>query len=157
MKPALSDAWTSGPGPDALYAQFLARSEFRIQHCGGCGTHLFCPRMACTRCGGVDIERVAPSGRGVVHAVSIVNRSTERGGPYNVVLVDLTEGPRMMSRVEVCPTMHCTSAWRCRRAWPAAPMGTAWCSMRRTWRKERQHGGAGARGGRCGHGALCGV
>ena len=29
MNPTLSDAWTSGPGPDALYAQFLARSEFR--------------------------------------------------------------------------------------------------------------------------------
>ena len=100
MNPTLSDAWTSGPGPDALYAQFLARSEFRIQHCRGCGTHLFYPRLACTRCGGVDLEWVAPSGRGVVHAVSIVNRSTEKGGPYNVVLVDLAEGPRMMSRVE---------------------------------------------------------
>jgi uncharacterized OB-fold protein len=103
MKPSLADDWISGPGPDARYAQFLARSEFRIQHCRGCGAHLFYPRLACTHCGGVDLEWVAPSGRGVVHAVSIVNRSTEKGGPYNVVLVDLAEGPRMMSRVEGVP------------------------------------------------------
>jgi uncharacterized OB-fold protein len=43
---------------------------------------------------------VAPSGRGTVYAVSIVNRSAEKGGPYNVVLVDLSEGPRMMARVD---------------------------------------------------------
>lgn len=103
MDPTLSDVFTSGPGPDALYAQFLARSEFRIQHCRDCGTHLFYPRLACTRCGGVDLEWVTPSGRGVVHAVSIVNRSTEKGGPYNVVLIDLAEGPRVMSRVEGVP------------------------------------------------------
>ena len=43
---------------------------------------------------------VEPSGRGVVYAVSVINRRAEKGGPYNVVLVDLEEGPRMMSRVE---------------------------------------------------------
>ena len=51
-------------------------------------------------CGSVDLAWVQPSGRGEIHAVSIVNRSAEKGGPYNVVLVDLAEGPRMMSRVE---------------------------------------------------------
>ena len=94
------DDWTRGPGPDAMFSQFLAQKEFRIQRCRGCGSHLFYPRLACTRCGGVELEWVAASGRGVVHAVSIVNRSAEKGGPYNVVLVDLAEGPRMMSRVE---------------------------------------------------------
>lgn len=95
-----TDGWTAGPGPDLAFAQLLARDEFRIQRCRDCGTHLFYPRLACTHCGGVDLAWVTPSGRGVVHAVSVVNRSAEKGGPYNVVLVDLAEGPRMMSRVE---------------------------------------------------------
>lgn len=95
-----ADAWTEGPGPDLVFAQFLQQNEFRIQRCPTCGTQQFYPRLVCTCCGGVGLEWVACSGRGVVHAVSIVNRSAEKGGPYNVVLVDLAEGPRMMSRVE---------------------------------------------------------
>ncbi|MDP1691914.1 MAG: OB-fold domain-containing protein [Burkholderiaceae bacterium] len=93
-------SWTQGPGPDAVYAQYLAGNEFRIQHCRDCGRHVFYPRLVCTHCGSVGLEWVPASGRGVVYAVSVVNRSADKGGPYNVVLVDLAEGPRMMSRVD---------------------------------------------------------
>ncbi|WP_418319841.1 Zn-ribbon domain-containing OB-fold protein [Piscinibacter sakaiensis] len=95
-----ADDWTVGLGPDMVYAQLLARDEFRIQHCRSCDSHLFYPRLACSCCGGIELDWVAPSGRGVVHAVSVVNRKADKGGPYNVVLVDLAEGPRLMSRVE---------------------------------------------------------
>jgi uncharacterized OB-fold protein len=95
-----SAAWTQGPGPDLVYAQYLANNEFRIQHCRSCGKHVYYPRLACSHCGSVELEWVPASGRGVVHAVSVVNRSADKGGPYNVVLVDLAEGPRMMSRVD---------------------------------------------------------
>jgi uncharacterized OB-fold protein len=96
-------SWTQGPGPDAVYAQYLAAGEFRIQHCRGCGQHVFYPRLACNHCGSVALEWVPAGGRGVVYAVSIVNRSAEKGGPYNVVLVNLAEGPRVMSRVDGVP------------------------------------------------------
>lgn len=76
--PSSADDWTRGPGPDAMFSQFLAQQAFRIQRCRGCATHLFYPRLACSRCGGVELEWVAPSGRGVVHAVSVVNRSSAR-------------------------------------------------------------------------------
>ena len=96
-------SWTQGLGPDAVCAQYLATGEFRIQHCRGCGRHVFYPRLACNHCGSVALEWVPASGRGVVYALSIVNRSAEKGGPYNVVLVDLAEGPRLMSRVDGVP------------------------------------------------------
>jgi uncharacterized OB-fold protein len=92
--------WTQGPGPDAVYAQHLAANAFRIQHCRACSRHVFYPRLVCSHCGSVELDWVAPSGRGTVYAVSIVNRSAQKGGPYNVVLVDLSEGPRMMARVD---------------------------------------------------------
>ncbi len=95
--------WTRGPGPDAVFARFLAAGEFRIQRCEACGGHVFYPRLACGHCGSVALRWVCPSGRGVVYAVSIVHRRADKGGPYNVVLVDLEEGPRMMSRVEGQP------------------------------------------------------
>jgi hypothetical protein len=42
----------------------------------------------------------AQRARNGVYAVSIVNRGADKGGPYNVVLVDLAEGPRLMGRVD---------------------------------------------------------
>ncbi len=93
MREATADSgWTEGPGPDAVYAQHLAANEFRIQRCRACSRHVFYPRLVCSHCGSVELDWVAASGRGTVHA--------EKGGPYNVVLVDLSEGPRMMARVD---------------------------------------------------------
>jgi len=96
-------SWTRGPGPDAVHAEYLAAGEFRIQHCRDCGQHVFYPRLVCNHCGSVALDWVPAGGRGVVYAVSIVNRSAEKGGPYNVVLVDLAEGPRVMSRIDGVP------------------------------------------------------
>jgi uncharacterized OB-fold protein len=89
-----------GPGPDAVFAAKLAGGVFEIQKCGGCGAHVFHPRVICPACGSAHLEWVAPSGRGTVHARTIVRRKPEKGGDYNVVLVDLEEGVRMMSRVD---------------------------------------------------------
>lgn len=96
----MSENVFSGPNPAAVYQGYLGQGEFRIQCCDGCGTHIFYPRILCTNCGSIDLKWVQASGRGTVYAVSTVNRREERGGPYNVVLVDLEEGPRMMSRVD---------------------------------------------------------
>jgi uncharacterized OB-fold protein len=45
----------------------------------------------------VQLEWIEASGRGTVYATTNVR---ERQGSYNVSLIDLAEGPRMMSRVE---------------------------------------------------------
>lgn len=41
-----------------------------------------------------------PSGQGTVYSTTVVRRKAEAGGDYNVALIDLKEGVRMMSRVE---------------------------------------------------------
>ena len=88
-----------GLGPDAYFSAALATDEFKIQHCGGCGGHFFYPRAHCPSCGSSDYQWVAASGRGAVHATSVVRLRPEHGDDYNIALVDLAEGPRMMSRV----------------------------------------------------------
>ena len=60
------------------------------------GSHVFYPRVASPSTGAV-LEWVEASGRGIVHAQTI-NRARE--GAYNVALVDLAEGARMLSCVE---------------------------------------------------------
>lgn len=89
-----------GSGPDVVFAAKLAEGVFEIQKCGGCGAHVFHPRVICSACGSADLGWVAPTGRGTVYARTVVRRKPERGGDYNVVLVDLDEGVRMMSCID---------------------------------------------------------
>ena len=90
----------SQPGPDAVFRSALQEGRFTIQKCDACGTHIYHPRVLCTNCGSDRLEVVEPSGSGTVYSVTVIRRRPERGGPYNVCLVDLDEGPRIMSRVE---------------------------------------------------------
>ncbi|WP_096671785.1 Zn-ribbon domain-containing OB-fold protein [Polaromonas sp. AET17H-212] len=99
MSTTIETAFT-GPGPSRIYHEYLESGDFRIQCCDDCGKYIFYPRITCTHCGSTQLQWVPAVGRGTVYAVSVVNRQEEKGGPYNVVLVDLAEGPRMMARVD---------------------------------------------------------
>jgi len=90
-------------GPEKQYLDKLAAGRFEIQRCAGCSKHVFYPRVLCPHCGGERLDWVAPSGRGTVYSTTIVRRKPADGGDYNVCLVDLAEGPRMMSRVVTIP------------------------------------------------------
>lgn len=89
-------------GPEARYRAFLAQGRFMIQRSRSTGAHVFFPRGALPGTGEHDLEWVEASGEGVIHAIT-VNRA--RDGAYNVALVDLAEGPRMMTRVEGVETL----------------------------------------------------
>ena len=54
----------------------------------------------CPHCASTALTWVDASGEGTVHSTTVVARKAEQGGPYNVALIDLDEGVRMMSRVE---------------------------------------------------------
>ncbi|BCN38099.1 hypothetical protein ALDI51_14180 [Alicycliphilus denitrificans] len=87
------------PQPEKEYLHHLAQGVFKIQRSRSTGRHVFYPRVAAPVTGEADLEWVNPSGRGVVYAVTVINQRPP-AAPYNVVLVDLEEGPRMMSRVD---------------------------------------------------------
>ena len=89
----------ANPGPLQTYEDNLAKGEFRIQQCKECGDHVFYPRYLCNHCGSSDLKWVDVTGRGTVYSTTVVRRKPERGGDYNIALIDLEEGPRMMSRV----------------------------------------------------------
>lgn len=92
-------------GPESIYEEYLAKGEFRIQLCNGCERHVFYPRALCPHCGSSNLEWARPTGAGTVYSTTVMRRKPEAGGDYNVCLVELEEGPRLMSRVEgVAPT-----------------------------------------------------
>jgi uncharacterized protein len=90
----------SGP-PAEVYRRYLESGRLGFQRCAGCGAAVFYPRVICPFCGNAELAWEPSSGRGVVYATTAVYRRD--ADPYNVVLVDLEEGFRMMSRVEDVP------------------------------------------------------
>lgn len=87
-------------GPDAEFRAALAQGRIQIQRCTDCSKHVFFPRVICPHCHGASLEWVEASGEGVVYSTTVVRTKPERGDDYNVALIDLAEGVRMMSRVE---------------------------------------------------------
>lgn len=86
-------------GPDAVFRDGLHGGEIRLQQCDHCERFIFFPRVLCPHCKGKSMTWRRTSGRGVVHTTTTVRRKAEQGGDYNVCMIDLAEGVRMMSRV----------------------------------------------------------
>ena len=84
--------------PEAQYQQFLAEGRFMIQRCASSGNYVFYPRVAEPHTGATDLEWTEASGHGTVYSTSVVRQKPPTPN-YNVALIDLAEGPRMMSRV----------------------------------------------------------
>ena len=76
------------------------QSELRVQKCSNCG-HIRHLSPACPQCLKAEHEWVAASGRGTVYSWIVVhqryNRAFEEDLPYNVTIVELDEGPRMVT------------------------------------------------------------
>jgi uncharacterized OB-fold protein len=85
--------------PDAEFRAFLVAGRFMIQRSKSSGVHVFYPRAVAPGTGARDLEWVEASGRGVVYSTTVVRKKPPEPS-YNVALIDLAEGPRMMSRVE---------------------------------------------------------
>ncbi|MGD0229528.1 MAG: Zn-ribbon domain-containing OB-fold protein [Syntrophorhabdales bacterium] len=82
------------------------RHELLIRRCRACGRHYFYPRDFCPYCFSFDVEWVRASGRGTIYSFTICHRGAqafEADAPYNLVLVELEEGVRMMSTIVGCP------------------------------------------------------
>ena len=85
--------------PARDYYAFLAEGRFMLQRSRQSGQFLFHPRVAEPLTGSTDLEWVEASGRGTVYSTTAI-RQKPPAADYNIALVDLAEGPRMMSRVE---------------------------------------------------------
>ncbi|HEY4066200.1 MAG TPA: OB-fold domain-containing protein [Burkholderiaceae bacterium] len=92
-----TDSRFDGPGPDAQYQQALQQGRFMLQHCEACAATRFPPALVCRACGSPRLAWRAATGDGVVYSLTTVR---DRAGDYNVALIDLEGGARMMSRVE---------------------------------------------------------
>jgi uncharacterized OB-fold protein len=78
------------------------RHELSLPFCRPCGAFFYYPRAACPRCLSPDLEWRAVSGRGTLHTFTVVHRGQRGfplGSPYVIAVVELAEGPRMMTNL----------------------------------------------------------
>ena len=84
--------------PLATYIAHLERGELAYQFSQDANTAVFYPRIICPHTGSDKLEWRVSQGLGSVHATTVVY--PQKGDPYNVALIDMDEGFRLMSRVE---------------------------------------------------------
>lgn len=82
--------------PDREFRTFLEAGRFMLQRSRASGRHVFPPRVAEPGTGARDLEWVEASGNATLHAITIVSRKPPQA-PHAIVLVDLQEGPRVLS------------------------------------------------------------
>lgn len=92
-----TDTRFDGTGPDIAWQDNLAAGRLTVQRCDTCGHAQFPPSVLCRSCGSPSVSFVEVSGRATVYSATTVRK---RDGAYNVSIIELEEGPRMMSRVE---------------------------------------------------------
>jgi uncharacterized OB-fold protein len=88
--------------PAREHQAFIDAGRLMLLRDRATGHVFFYPRVAAPITGSRNLEWVEASGRGTIHALTVVSQRPP-GADYNVVLVDLAEGPRLMSRVEGVP------------------------------------------------------
>jgi len=97
------------PLPDDLtrfYWEGAKQHKLLIQRCRQCGTYIHFPRPVCYTCLSTDLGPSEVSGRGTLYTYAIPQRAPHPGFandvPYTTALVQLAEGPRMMTNIVEC-------------------------------------------------------
>lgn len=79
------------------------RHELVLPRCEACEKPFYYPRLLCPECGSRNISWQQMSGKGTVYTLSIQYRPQGPGFqddvPYITALIDLDEGPRMLSNL----------------------------------------------------------
>jgi uncharacterized OB-fold protein len=87
----------------AVYWQSAKEGRLVLRRCNSCGEKHFMPRYLCPVCWSTDLEWIEAGGKGRVHSFTIIRRASSPAftglTPYVVALIDLEEGPRMMSNI----------------------------------------------------------
>ena len=84
-----------------------AEGKLLLPRCTACGVVIWYPRAFCPECNSFDVEWFEASGRGTIYSRTIIRQNPTRTFkhliPFVVALIDLDEGPRVMSNVVGTP------------------------------------------------------
>ncbi len=90
--------------PEAMpYWDGLKENKLMLPKCGDCNEAFFYPRIACPHCHSRNVGWIEASGKGKLHSFQIAYRAPNPNfkieAPYILAMIELEEGPRMMSNL----------------------------------------------------------
>lgn len=91
---------------NAPYWDSAKRHALELQRCGGCGRFRYPPSAFCPHCLSEEAEWQPASGKAAVYSFIIVHQRYDPSFaddlPYNVAIVELDEGPRLVTNIVGC-------------------------------------------------------
>jgi uncharacterized OB-fold protein len=103
----MSEGRRARPAPTPETAHFwegTRAGELRLQRCEDCGKAYFPPRPFCPNCASRKVAVFRASGKGRLFSYVIHHRPAPGfTPPYAIAVVELEEGPRLMSNITGCP------------------------------------------------------
>lgn len=111
MSNELKDVWPA-PLPtidvdSAAYWQAAKEGYLGLPYCTECNKFFFYPRAVCPECHSSKVETRQASGKGTLYSYTVVRRHPNPAFnarvPYVVALVDLAEGPRLLTALRAEP------------------------------------------------------
>lgn len=101
--PAVQKPGITSTARTADYWAAANEGRLLLQRCRQCGRHQHYPRSLCASCWSPDLDWTAAAGTGVVWTYTTVSVPGHPGWlsevPYVLAIVELDEGPRLMSNV----------------------------------------------------------
>ena len=93
------------PTPDTRHFwDGTQRGELLLQKCTACAHTYFPPQPFCPTCGSRKVDVVQASGKATLYSYVISHRDMpEQKAPYVIAVVQLAEGPRMMTNLVGAP------------------------------------------------------
>jgi uncharacterized OB-fold protein len=96
------------PAPESVpYWEAAKHHKLEVPHCNACGHYWFPPSASCPHCLSTDFAFTPVSGRGKVFSFVTFHRvyhpAFEQEVPYVVALVELEEGPRLLTNIVGVP------------------------------------------------------
>ena len=85
--------------PLGRFIAYCNEGKLAYQVSSSGGSTVFFPRVIAPKTGDDDLEWRVSKGHGTVHATTVVH-AVKGAPPYNIALIEVDEGFRMMSRVE---------------------------------------------------------
>ena len=89
------------------YWDGMKEGKLMLPKCQDCGKFHFYPRVFCPHCHSNNLTWVQGSGKGKLYSFEILyrqfNRAVKVPPPYVLAMVELEEGPRMMTNIVDCP------------------------------------------------------
>ncbi|MBO0682097.1 MAG: Zn-ribbon domain-containing OB-fold protein [Candidatus Dormibacteraeota bacterium] len=89
------------------YWEAAREGRLVVQRCGACGRLRHPPLHRCPHCHATEVEWTPVEGRGTVYTFTVVEHPThaalKEAVPYVVALVELAEGPRILTNIRGCP------------------------------------------------------